>query len=160
MKNYVKAGLVAAAAASALALGAAPAAAQSRIAVGQLVCEMAPNVSFIIGSVRDMTCTLRPAMRGVARGTYTGQVRRFGLDVGMSGKGSLVWTVLAPTAKVGPKDLRGTYVGASANAAIGVGLGANALVGGSNNTIALQPLSVEGQTGFNIALGVAELTLR
>lgn len=160
MKTFVKAGFAAAVAASALAFAAAPAAAQTRVQVGVLTCQMAPNVSFIIGSVREMTCTMRPSVKGVPKGTYTGVVRRFGLDIGVTGQGTLVWTVLAPTTKIGVKDLRGTYAGVSANAALGVGLGANALVGGSNNTIALQPLSVEGQTGFNVALGVAELTLR
>lgn len=160
MKIALKAGFAAALAASALALGAAPAAAQTRIQVGTLVCQMAPNVAFIIGSIREMSCTLRPAFRGVPRTSYTGQVRRFGLDIGVNGQGTLMWTVLAPTRKISPNDLRGTYVGASANAAFGVGLGANALVGGSRNTIALQPLSVEAQTGVNLALGVADLTLR
>ncbi|MFG1462049.1 DUF992 domain-containing protein [Xanthobacter sp. DSM 24535] len=160
MKIALKAGFAAALAASVLALGAAPAAAQTRVQVGTLVCQMAPNVSFIIGSIRDMSCMLRPAARGVPRASYTGTVRRFGLDIGMSGKGTLVWAVLAPTRKIAVNDLRGTYVGASANAALGVGLGANALVGGSHNTIALQPLSVEAQTGVNLALGVADMTLR
>jgi hypothetical protein len=78
----------------------------------------------------------------------------------MNGRGVMIWTVLAPTRNVSPSDLRGSYAGVSAGAAIGVGLGANALVGGSNSTIALQPLSVQGETGVNLALGVADLTLR
>lgn len=157
MKTVLKAGL---AAAALLAFGALPASAQSRVQVGQLVCNVAPNVSFVIGSVREMTCNFRPSVKGAKAGTYRGTVRRFGLDLGVSGKGVLVWGVFAPSASVPSGALRGTYVGASGNATIGVGLGANVLVGGSRNTFALQPLSVEGQTGLNLALGVSDLTLR
>lgn len=157
MKTVVKAGL---AAVALLAAGAVPASAQSRVQVGTLVCNLAPNVSFIIGSVREMSCAFRPSVRGVRPGAYQGTVRRLGIDIGVSGSGQLVWGVFAPSAYVGRGALRGTYVGASSNAAIGVGLGANVLVGGSQNTIALQPLSVEGQTGLNIALTVSDLTLR
>ncbi len=160
MKTFVKTGIAAAIAAAALSIGSLPAAAQTRVQVGTLVCQMAPNVSFVIGSIRDMSCVLKPATKATRAGSYTGQVRRFGLDVGFNGRGTLVWAVLAPTRKISPSDLRGTYVGASANAAWGVGIGANVLVGGSNSTIALQPLSVSGETGLNLALGVADLTLR
>ncbi|MFG1429490.1 DUF992 domain-containing protein [Xanthobacter sp. V2C-8] len=155
MKTVFKAGL---AAAALCVLGALPASAQSRVQVGELRCTLAPNVSFILGSVRDMSCTFQ-GRKGKTR-TYTGTIRRLGLDVGVSGKGVLVWGVFAPSSSVRPESLRGNYVGASANAAIGAGLGANALVGGNNNTIALQPLSVEAQTGLNLALGVADLSLR
>jgi hypothetical protein len=68
--------------------------------------------------------------------------------------------VLAPTGRIGPGDLAGTYAGVTAGAAVIVGAGANALIGGSNNTFALQPLSVEGQAGVNVTLGVASLELR
>ena len=70
----------------------------------------------------------------------------------------MVWAVYAATSG-GPAALAGTYAGASAEASVGAGLGANVLVGGSNRTIALQPLSVQGQTGVNLAVGVTGLTL-
>lgn len=155
MKTVFKAGL---AAAALLAIGAVPASAQSRVQVGTLSCTLAPNVSFIIGSVRDMSCSFSPR-HGRTR-SYQGTVRRLGLDIGVSGKSVLAWAVFAPSSSVRPETLRGSYVGASANAAIGAGLGANVLVGGNNNTIALQPLSVEAQTGLNIGLTVSDLTLR
>lgn len=155
MKTVLKAGL---AAAALMVVGALPASAQSRVQVGQLRCTLAPNVSFILGSVRDMSCTFQPR-HGKAR-SYQGTIRRLGLDIGVSGKGELVWGVFAPSSRVQPETLRGNYVGASANAAIVAGLGANALVGGNNSTIALQPLSVEAQTGLNLALGVADMSLR
>lgn len=157
MKTVLKAGLSAAALLAAFTL---PASADSRIQVGRLVCSVAPSVSFVIGSVREMNCSFRPGLKRIHSGSYRGTVRRFGLDIGVSGQGALVWGVFAPTRNVGPGDLRGTYVGASGNATIGLGLGANVLVGGSNSTIALQPLSVEGQTGLNLGLGVSDLTLR
>lgn len=157
MKTVLKAGL---AAAAVLVAGAMPASAQSRVQVGTLTCNLAPNVAFVIGSVRDMSCAFRPAVRGIKPATYTGTIRRFGLDIGVNGRGTLVWGVFAPSAKVPRGALRGTYVGAAGSASIGVGLGANVLVGGSQNTFALQPLSLEGQTGLNLALGVSDLTLR
>ncbi|MFH3478074.1 MULTISPECIES: DUF992 domain-containing protein [unclassified Xanthobacter] len=155
MKTVFKAGL---AAAALFALSALPASAQSRVQVGQLKCTLAPNVSFILGSVRDMSCTFKPR-HGKVR-TYEGTIRRLGLDIGVSGSSVLVWSVFAPSSSIRPETLRGSYVGASANAAIGAGLGANALVGGNNNTIALQPLSVEAQTGINVGLTVSDMTLR
>ncbi len=158
MKTLIKSGIAAAIACASIGFAAAPASAAS-IQVGTLVCTVEPNVSFIIGSVRQLDCNFRPAVKGVARGSYAGVVRRFGLDVGMSGKQTLVWGVLAPTRRVNPGDLAGVYVGASANAAVGVGLGANALVGGSKNSFTLQPVSVEGGTGLNVGLTVSDLTL-
>ncbi len=157
MKTVLKAGLAATALLAAFTL---PASAETRVQVGRLSCTVAPSVSFVIGSVREMSCRFRPAVKGLKGASYQGTVRRFGLDVGVSGKGGLVWAVFAPTRHLGPRDLAGTYIGASGNATIGVGLGANVLVGGNNRTIALQPLSVEGQTGLNLALGVSDLTLR
>ncbi|MCG5236834.1 DUF992 domain-containing protein [Xanthobacter oligotrophicus] len=157
MKTVFKAGL---AAAALLVAGAMPASAQSRVQVGTLSCNLAPNVSFVLGSVREMSCSFLPSSRSAKAGTYQGVTRRFGIDLGFSTSGRMVWAVFAPTAVVGRGALRGTYVGASTNASFGVGLGANVLVGGSSNTIALQPLSVEGQTGVNLALGVSDLTLR
>jgi hypothetical protein len=89
-----------------------------------------------------------------------GTIGRIGLDLGVTAGGRLLWAVFAPTSHVGRGTLRGTYVGASGNASFGLGLGANVLIGGSNRTISLQPLSVEGQIGINLAAGVARLTLR
>lgn len=140
---------------------ATPAAAQNRqhrTEAGVLECRGSPSVSFIIGSKRTLDCTFRSVRR--VRYSYEGTIRRWGLDVGVTGRNVLVWTVLAPTRFVSHKDLSGTYSGVSGSVAVGLGLGANALLGGSRNTIALQPISVEGQTGVNLALGVGSLTLR
>jgi hypothetical protein len=146
-------------AAAAVVLSAGAAAAQSRVEVGALECRVAPSVSFIVGSVREMRCTFRPS-RGGPVSHYAGIVRRIGLDVGASAGGVLLWAVYAPTYNIHRGDLVGNYGGASAGIAAGPGVGANALWGGSNNTIALQPLSVEGSVGIGISAGVAGLELR
>jgi hypothetical protein len=91
---------------------------------------------------------------------YTGTIRRLGVDIGVTRGGTLFWAVFARNSQIGRGTLRGNYVGASGNVAVGLGLGAKVLIGGSRRTITLQPLSVEGQIGINLALGVANLVLR
>jgi uncharacterized protein DUF992 len=136
-----------------------PAFAQAQPArVGGLTCDAAPRVGMIVGSVQHLRCVFNSDAAG--RCSYSGSIGRVGLDVGVTGGGRLVWAVFAPTSHVGCGALRGSYVGASGSASIGVGLGANVLIGGSHRTISLQPLSVEGQLGVNLALGVSRLTLR
>ncbi len=130
---------------------------QSRVEVGVLECR-GTSTSFIIGSVTELGCVFRPS--GGAPEPYNATIRRVGLDIGINQTTVVAWAVLAPTKQIGPGDLRGNYGGVSANAAIGVGVGANALIGGSNNTIALQPVSVQAQTGLSIAAGVSGLELR
>lgn len=142
----------------ALAL-AAPAVAQARsIRVGALTCNTAPRVGLVVGSHQRMTCIFRSTSGSQYH--YSGAITRVGLDVGITGGGRLFWAVFAPTSRVGPRALRGSYFGASANASLVLGLGANVLVGGSHRTISLQPLSVESKTGVNLAIGVAGLMLR
>lgn len=139
---------------------ATPAAAQQqrRVAAGTLECRGSASVSFIIGSRRTLDCTFR-SVRGY-RAAYEGSIRRWGLDVGVTGRNVLLWSVLAPTRAPRPDALNGTYVGVSGSVAVGLGVAGNALIGGSNRTITLQPISVEGQTGVNLAVGVGDLTLR
>ena len=128
------------------------------VKVGVLECRGIGTTGFIIGSVQDLECVFRSDYMPPVR--YHGVVRKWGLDVGITEQSVLAWGVLAPTARIGPGDLAGSYGGVTAGAAVIVGAGANALIGGSNNTFALQPLSVEGQTGVNVTLGVANLELR
>jgi hypothetical protein len=135
-----------------------PAYAQS-IRTGGLTCDTGPRVGLIVGSRQNLRCVFRSNTSGQEY-IYTGRIGRIGLDVGVTGGGRLFWAVFAPTSRIHRSSLVGTYVGASGNAALGVGLGANVLIGGSHRTISLQPLSVEGQFGVNLALGVSRLTLR
>jgi hypothetical protein len=147
------------AAALAVLAGAPPTAvAQSRFAVGVLECRAGPSTTFIVGSVRDFDCIFRPTDGPPQR--YGATIQRIGIDLGWSNDAALVWNVFAPTVVIGPGALAGGYGGVSAGAAVGVGLGANALAGGLGNSFALQPLSVEGQTGLNAFAGVSSLELR
>src|SRR3954469_3042143 len=135
---------------------AAPAHAQGGVQIGTLTCNAAGSVGIIFGSTNQLACTFStPGMTE----HYNGQISKFGVDIGFTQGGVLVWTVFAPTAQIGPGSLAGTYSGATAGATVGVGVGVNALVGGSNNTIALQPVSFQGNTGLNVAAGVASMTL-
>jgi hypothetical protein len=127
--------------------------------LGVLECNVGAGVGFIITSSKALNCTFRSGRRGGPREAYVGTVRKFGLDVGATGKGRLVWAVYAPTTSWRAGALAGTYGGASAEATVGAGLGANVLVGGSDRTISLQPLSVQAQTGVNLALGVTDMVL-
>lgn len=156
--------LARAATAAALAAGAAgilaapaSAGAPSRTEVGVLTCKGADSVSFIVGSHRALDCTFKSRTGRVS--SYQGLIRRWGVDIGVTGSNMLVWTVFAPTRAVAPADLDGRYVGVSGSVAVVVGGAANVLLGGSDRTIALQPLSLEGQTGVNLALGVGSLEL-
>ena len=129
----------------------------SAVKVGTLTCNVASGFGFIFGSSRSINCSFSPA--GGTPQHYTGTINQFGVDIGYVQGGVLIWTVLAPTTAPPPGALNGTFIGATASATAGVGVGANVLLGGSGNTISLQPLSIQGQTGLNIAAGVASLTL-
>lgn len=137
----------------------ASARAQQQARVGGLTCHAAPRVGLIVGSVQHLQCVFTPNANA-RRCNYNGTIGRVGLDVGITGGGRLLWAVFAPTSHVACGSLRGSYAGVSGSASVGIGLGANVLVGGSHRTISLQPLSVEGQIGVNLALGVSKLTLR
>src|SRR5918998_4407824 len=139
------------------ALTAAPAQAQN-VQAGTLVCDVSGGVGMIIASQRDMACTFNNS-RGEPE-VYIGRIRRFGLDIGATTGGQMVWTVFAPSGRFSRGALAGSYSGASAEATVVAGLGANVLVGGSNRSFALQPLSVQGQAGLNLAVGVADLQLQ
>lgn len=130
----------------------------ARAQVGTLSCDVSGGMGMIIASRKDVNCMFTPAGAG-PREVYVGSISKFGLDLGATSGGQMVWAVFAPTS-LPFGALAGDYAGATAEATVGAGLGANALVGGSNRTVALQPLSVQGQTGLNVAAGVAGLSLR
>jgi hypothetical protein len=133
--------------------------AQSGVRIGTLSCNVAGGWGFVFGSSKAMRCTLSPGPAGHPE-HYYGRINKFGVDIGYTSGGVLVWAVFAPTANVAPGSLTGDYAGATASATVGVGAGANVLVGGSNHTISLQPLSIEGNTGLNVAAGIGAITLR
>jgi hypothetical protein len=129
-----------------------------RAEVGKLVCNLGPSVGLIVGSRQKMSCVFE--RKNGRPESYQGRIGRLGLDVGITAGGRLVWGVYTSTTGLAPRALVGDYVGASGDIALGVGVGANALVGGNNRSVMLQPLSLEGQVGVNMALGVARLILR
>jgi hypothetical protein len=131
---------------------------QRMVRVGVLECRGGASVGFIVGSVTNLGCVLRAD--GLPEDRYVATIRKVGLDLGITQETALAWGVFAPVDRLGPGDLAGNYAGAHGSAAIGVGLGGNVLVGGSNNSIALQPLSVQGQVGLSIAAGLESLELR
>ena len=140
-----------------LVASASPAMAQSRVEVGVLECR-GSTTSFIVGSVTDLGCVFRPAGGGPAE-PYRATLRRAGVDLGFNQQIVVAWAVWAPTGAT-RYELAGNYGGGAASATFGVGLGANALFGGSGQTIALQPLSGQAQTGLSVAAGIAGLELR
>lgn len=142
----------------ALAIGMGSATAQQRIQAGTLNCDISAGIGLIIGSQKSVACLFTPAGDG-PREAYQGTITKFGLDVGATTGGQMIWAVHAPTDRRFAA-LAGTYAGAGAEATVGAGLGANVLVGGSDRTVALQPLSVQGQAGLNLAAGVTSLELR
>jgi hypothetical protein len=131
---------------------------ESGIVAGTLSCSGRGSIGAIIGSRQRLSCTFSPAS-GQSKQRYAARITRLGLDVGITGPSRMIWTVLGPSNGISRGALEGTFAGVSANASIGVGAGANALVGGFQNAIVLQPLSVQAQTGLNVAAGIAGLRL-
>ncbi len=129
-----------------------------RTQVGVLECRGGPNVGMIVGSVTNLGCVFRS--QGRPDDLYTARVTKIGIDIGITTETALSWAVFAPTVQLGSGDLAGNYAGVDASAAIGVGLGGNVMLGGSQNSFALQPLSIQGQTGLSVAGGVQSMELR
>jgi len=150
--------LVATVAAAAIGASALPAGAQTRVAAGTLSCSVAPGVSFVFGSTRQVHCIFY-GTNGVAE-RYIGEISRWGVDIGYTNAATMMWAVLAGTQVIPPGTLAGNYAGVSAAVTPGIGGAANVLIGGSGGTVSLQPVSVEGNTGLNLAGGVGALILR
>jgi hypothetical protein len=139
-------------------LAASQAPAQTATQVGQLSCDVSSGVGMILVQKQTMRCLFTP-LNGGPPEPYLGRIDEFGIELGAVGQGHLIWGVLAPAAGVPYGALSGTYVGVGAEATAGSGLGANVLVGGTGRAFSLQPVSVEGQVGLNIAGGVTTVTL-
>ena len=150
-----KSGL-AAAAFIAMGLAGQPAWSES-VKAGTLTCNVASGWGFVFGSTRDLACTYADNNRRAEN--YKGHIDKFGVDIGYTAGGVLVWVVVAPSANMGKGALAGSYGGVTGGATVGVGATANVLIGGSNKTVSLQPVSIEGQTGLNVAAGIADIVL-
>ena len=127
------------------------------VRAGVLQCQGGQNVGFVVGSTTSLECVFQS--EGRRPEPYLATLHRIGLDLGVTEQTRLTWAVNAPTGRVRPGDLAGNYGGVGANASVGVGGGGNFLVGGPQNSYALQPISVQGQTGLNVAAGVANIEL-
>jgi hypothetical protein len=143
-------------AALAMAAFISPATAASGVNIGALSCKVAGGVGFIFGSSKDLTCVFKHPDGTTER--YHGEINKYGVDIGFTTESEIIWGVFAPGA-VANGALAGHYGGVTGEAEVGVGLGANVLLGGSNKQIALQPLSVTGGVGLNVAAGIASITL-
>jgi len=141
----------------AAAMGMGSAHAAGGVKAGVLTCNVDSGWGFIFGSSKGLHCTYSDGKRTER---YVGEIRKFGVDIGYASNGVIVWGVVAPTNTLAPGALAGDYAGASGSAAVGVGVGANVLFGGFDHSVALQPVSVEGMEGLNVAGGIASLTLK
>jgi Protein of unknown function (DUF992) len=147
-------------AASLIAIAAATSTAEAAggVKIGLLTCRVEGGAGFLIGSAKGIDCKYKPAGSGRAE-RYTGSIGKIGLDIGITNETVMAWVVFAP-GKTKSGALKGSYNGLSAEATAGLGLGANILVGGFRQTINLQPISVQAQTGLNLSIAVTNLTLR
>jgi hypothetical protein len=132
--------------------------AQQRMPIGVLECEGGQNVGFVVGSVTSLECVFQG--EGRRPEAYVATIHRFGLDLGFTQQTRFSWAAYGPTNRIGRSGLTGRYGGVGANASVGVGFGGNFLLGGAANSYVLQPLSVQGQTGLNVAAGVADIELQ
>jgi hypothetical protein len=145
-------------AAALAAMLAGPAYAQSGVKVGTLSCDVSAGVGLFLFQKQSMLCTFK-ADAGGPPDAYTGQIAEYGVALGGVAAGHLIWGVIAANSGVPKGALAGTFAGVGAEATAGVGVGANVLIGGTGRAFSLQPLSVEGQTGVNIAGGITTVTL-
>lgn len=130
---------------------------KGEIKTGYLSCHVAAGWGIIFGSSRDLDCTYTPSTGGPER--YKGSITKFGADIGYLQSAVILWAVLAPSRTIGKGALAGNYAGATAGASIGVGAGVNVLAGGMHSSISLQPISIEGNNGLNVAAGVVTMEL-
>jgi len=158
MRKIAKLAVVAATAAMMAATASAQLRPSDRIQAGTLTCDISGGIGLIIGSQRTLNCSFTPSVPGPIE-FYAGTLTKLGVDLGVTSGGVMVWVVYAPTSRPAGA-LSGSYGGASAEATVVAGVGANVLVGGSNRTIELQPVSLQGQAGLNVAAGVAGIELR
>ena len=157
MTNTLRA-VLAAASIGAIAAATSAQAAPHGVKVGLLTCHVESGWGYVIGSSRDVHCDFQPSEG--ERDRYKGSISKLGADIGYTSSGTIVWEVVAPSSDVRPGALQGDYAGATASATIGVGVGAHVLLGGFDKSVALQPVSVEGNTGLDVAAGIGELSLR
>ncbi len=150
--------LLLASAVLAAAVGVLPASAQEFVKTGSLSCDVSAGIGLIVVQKQTLHCVFS-STKGGAPDFYNGRIDEFGVALGEVAQGHLIWAVFAPASGVPHGALAGTYAGVGAEATAAVGLGANVLVGGTGRAFSLQPLSVEGQVGVNVAAGITTVSL-
>lgn len=153
-----KLGISIAALAAAGMMATAPAAEAAGVKLGVLSCQVESGWGYVLGSQKDIYCTFSPEKGAPER--FTGDITKIGVDIGYTRGGVIIWGVLAPSRDMKADALEGSYGGVSASATIAVGGGANVLLGGFDKSITLQPISLEGNTGLNLAAGITGLQLK
>ena len=128
--------------------------------VGMLRCSEASGWGLVFGSTKDLKCIFTPSEKGAKAAHFTGTIKKYGVDIGFTENAVILWAVVSTSDKFMPGDIAGSYGGVTASAAWAAGLGANVLLGGSKQGFALQPLSVQGYNGINVAAGVTEVELK
>lgn len=141
-----------------IAYAGAASAAPHGVKVGTLACHVSSGWGFVFGSSRDLHCDYHP-VSGPMGEHYKGTISKFGVDLGYTSGGEMIWEVFAPSSDLRHGALQGEYAGATAGATVGVGVGANVLIGGLDRSIALQPVSIEGNEGLNVAAGIGAIKL-
>ncbi|MCP4314749.1 MAG: DUF992 domain-containing protein [Hyphomicrobiales bacterium] len=136
-----------------------PARKQHLTKVGMLTCDSYGGFGYVIGSSSDLACTFKNRRGGNAHEYYSGDITKVGPDIGFKRHERLVWAVYAPSYQIPQGRLDGTYLGLSAAAGLGLGVGANVLVGNLKNNLNLIPLSVSANVGLNASAGIGALTL-
>jgi hypothetical protein len=130
------------------------------VKIGYLTCDIGNGGGYVLGSAKELDCTFQSSFKGEPHDSYVGTIKKLGIDLGYTAEGKLVWAVFAPTAGYHSGSQRGTYLGASAEATLGAGIGANVLLGGTGGSIQLQTVSVSGQLGLNVAAAGTTVTLK
>jgi len=130
------------------------------VKIGYLACEIGEGGGYVLGSAKELDCVFRSSFKGDGPDAYVGTIKKVGIDLGYTARGKIVWAVFAPTAGYHRGSLKGTYLGAAAEATLGAGVVANVLLGGTGGSIQLQPVSVGGQLGLNVAAAGTTVTLK
>ncbi|MCC6640976.1 MAG: DUF992 domain-containing protein [Deltaproteobacteria bacterium] len=159
MKASIRKALLAASALAFVATATSARAEETGIKTGFLTCHVASGFGFIFGSSKEVKCTYT-SLTGKSDEHYAGDISKFGVDIGYSGAGIIAWAVFAPTPDVAKGALAGQYAGVGASGSAGPGVGAHVLLGGFNKSFTLQPVSLEGLTGLNVAGGIEALSLQ
>ena len=141
-----------------VALGATEASAQSRTRAGVLTCNVAGGIGLILGSQKATVCIFDPRRGRNER--YTGVIRKFGLDIGATQRACHQMGGVLRRQSCARLACRHLCGGKRRGDRRRWARRECARSAGNNRTVALQPLSVSGQTGLNFALGVGDLELR